>query len=118
VYVRPFGGAPTAADGKIQLSISGGDFPVWGPAGHELFYMSRDSSLYAVNTRNLGQSTTAPLPSRLFQACPGTQTVLPPLTGRTYGYAFDTHDGQRFLINCLAEPPGQYRVLMNWHRPQ
>jgi serine/threonine protein kinase/Tol biopolymer transport system component len=118
VYVRPFGGAPTAADGKIQLSISGGDFPVWGPDGHELFYMSRDSSLYAVNTRNLGQSTTAPLPSRLFQACPGTQTVLPPLTGRTYGYAFDTHDGQRFLINCLAEPPGQYRVLMNWHRPQ
>jgi Tol biopolymer transport system component len=118
VYVRPFGGAPTVADGKVQISISGGDFPVWGPDGHELFYMSRDSSLYAVNTRGVGQSATAPLPSRLFQACPGTQTVLPPLTGRTYGYAFDTHDGQRFLINCLAEPPGQYRVLMNWHRPR
>jgi Tol biopolymer transport system component len=114
VYVRPFAGAPAASEGKVQVSKNGGDFPVWGPGGQELFYMSRDLSIYAVNTRDLGRSTTTPPPSRLFQACPGNQPATLPVTGVSYNYPFDTHDGQRFLINCRVEPPGQYRVLMNW----
>ena len=111
VYVRPFAGAPAAAEGKIQISNSGGDFPVWGPSGQELFYMS-DFDLYAVSTRNLGQSTTIPLPSRLFRACPATAPAIPG-GGSVYGYVFDTHDGQRFLVSCRVEPQGRYRVLVN-----
>jgi dipeptidyl aminopeptidase/acylaminoacyl peptidase len=111
VYVRPFAGAPAAAEGKIQISNRGGDFPVWGPSGEELFYMS-DFNVYAVSTRNLGQSTTIALPSRLFRACPGTAPAIPG-SGSVYGYVFDTHDGQQFLVSCRVEPKGKYRVLMN-----
>jgi hypothetical protein len=111
VYVRPFAGAPAAAEGKIQISNSGGDFPVWGPSGQELFYMS-DFDVYAVSTRNLGQSTTIALPSRLFRACPGTAPAISG-GGSIYGYVFDTHDGQQFLVSCRVEPTGKYRVLIN-----
>ena len=30
-----------------------------------------------------------------------------------YGYVFDTHDGQQFLVSCRVEPKGKYRVLIN-----
>ena len=113
VYVRPFAGIPASAQGKIEVSNNGGDYPVWGPSGEELFYMSRDFNLYAVSTKNLGASTSVPLPSRLFQACPGTAPVNPPARGSLFGYAFDSYDGQRFLINCRAQPGGTYRVLIN-----
>ena len=118
VYVRPFAAAPARAEGKIQISNNGGDFPVWGPAGQELFYMSRDFNLYMVSTKNLGQSTTVPLPSRLFQACPDTAPVGAPGRGALFDYAFDTNDGQRFLINCRVQPQGTYRVLLNSLTPR
>ena len=37
VYVRPF---PNTADGRWQISISGGAEPVWAHSGRELFYRS------------------------------------------------------------------------------
>jgi serine/threonine protein kinase len=114
VYVRPFAGGPAAAEGKIQVSNTGGDFPVWGPLGQELFYMTRDFTVNAVSTMDLGRSNQAPVASRLFQACPGTAPVDAPMTGQAFGYAFDTRDGQRFLVNCRVEPVGKYLVLMNW----
>ena len=117
VYVRPFAGGPANGE-KIQISNSGGDFPVWGPSGQELFYMSGNFDIHVVSTRNLGQSGSAPLPSRLFRACPGTAPLNAPTTGAMFGYAFDTHDGQRFLVNCMVEPPGNYVVLMNWAAKQ
>ena len=80
--------------------------------------MSRDFNLYAVSTKNLGASTTVPLPSRLFQACPGTAPVNPPARGSVFGYAYDTYDGQRFLINCRVQPGGTYRVLINSLMPR
>ncbi|HVG71907.1 MAG TPA: protein kinase [Vicinamibacterales bacterium] len=118
VYVRPFAGTPAGAEGKIQVSNNGGDYPVWGPLGQELFYMSRDFNLYAVSTKNLGPSSTVPLPSRLFQACPGTMLDNPPARGTLFSYAFDTYDGQRFLINCRVQPRGTYRVLINSLMPR
>jgi serine/threonine protein kinase/Tol biopolymer transport system component len=114
IYVRPFAGAPAPPEGRIQISNAGGDFPVWGPGGQELFYMAPDFALYAVSTGNLSKTTAVALPTRLFQACPRTEPLERPATGQSFGYAFDTHDGQRFLINCMVEPGGHYRVLMNW----
>ena len=54
IYVRPFTGGPAAAEGKIQMSNQGGDYPVWRADGGELFYMASDLNIYAVNTKDLG----------------------------------------------------------------
>ena len=114
VYVRPFAGGPVTAEGKIQISSGGGDFPVWRPDGQELYYMSGDFTLYTVNTTELGRSTGLPLASRLFRACPGTLPMRPPMRGELYGYNYGTHERKRFLVNCAAEPPGRFVVLLNW----
>ena len=114
VFVRPFAGEPATAEGKIQISNAGGDFPIWGPSNRELFYMSPDFTIYAVNTASLGRSGGAPAPLPLFRVCPGTAPVAPPMVGQTFDGAFDTRDGQRFLVDCRAQPAGKYLVLMNW----
>jgi eukaryotic-like serine/threonine-protein kinase len=107
VYVRPFAGKPATPTGKVQVSTAGGEFPVWGPSGQELFYMAGDASIFVVDTRNLGRTDGLPAPTRLFKACPETLPEGAPLTGEYFEYAFDTHDGQRFLVVCHAEPPGR-----------
>ena len=38
VYVRPF---PNVDDDKRQISRNGGDEPLWGPDGGELFYFNQ-----------------------------------------------------------------------------
>ena len=43
VHVRPFDGGPAGTAGRVQLSNDGGDFPVWGPDGRELFFVERES---------------------------------------------------------------------------
>ena len=118
IYVRPFAGKPAAPEGKIRVSNNGGDFPVWGPAGHELFYMSKDGAVFGVNTSGLGKSETIALPARLFRACPQSRPSPSPETGSYYESAMDTHDGKQFLVNCWAQLPGKFTVLMNWSFPQ
>jgi Tol biopolymer transport system component len=106
VYVRPFAGRPATAEGKIQISHRGGDFPVWRADGQELYYMSADYTIYAVKTTDLGRSSTMPPPLPLFRACPDTLAL--------NDHSFDTLDGTRFLVNCAVEPPGRFVVLLNW----
>jgi len=106
-------GLPATAEGKLHVTNRGGDFPVWGPRGEELFFMTADSAINSVDTRTLGRSGTTPVPVRLFQACPGTSPHLVPLTNQSYGYSYDTHDGQKFLVNCRTRPSGRYVVLLN-----
>jgi serine/threonine protein kinase/WD40 repeat protein len=113
VYVRPFLGKPATAESKLQISNKGGDFPTWGPNGQELFYMTADSVIYSVDTRSLGRADAVPAPVRLFEACPDTSPYLPPVMNQTFGWAFDTHDGQKFLVNCRAHPAGRYTMLLN-----
>ena len=118
VYVRPFSGEPAPPTGKLQVSNNGGGYAVWGSSGREIVYMSGDGSVFAVDTRNLGKTQTLPTPVRLFQACPATQPQGLPLRGEPIAPSFDTLDGQRFLVNCLLEPPGRFTVLMNWTFPK
>ncbi|HXI19589.1 MAG TPA: hypothetical protein VNH46_00805, partial [Gemmatimonadales bacterium] len=47
VYVRPF---PHADRARFQISTQGGAQPLWSPDGRQLYYMSRDDSLIAVET--------------------------------------------------------------------
>ena len=114
VYARPFSGGPATPSGKVRISNNGGEFAVWGPGGHEIFYMTPDASIVAVDTRNLGRSDTVSPPSRLFQACPGTKPFGVPNSGASWEYAFDTRDGKRFLVTCAVEPAGKFTILMNW----
>jgi len=44
VYVRPF---PEVEGGRWQISMSGGDSPLWSPDGRELFYRSGDAVMAA-----------------------------------------------------------------------
>ena len=48
VYVRPF---PNTADEMWQISSNGGSEPLWAHSGRELFYISGDEELVAVEIR-------------------------------------------------------------------
>ncbi len=112
VYVRPFHGGPASAEGKVQISSQGGDYPVWGPSGQELYFMADNSDIYAADTRNLGHSGGVPVPVRLFRPCPDAEPFSKP--GPGYEYNFDSRDGRRFLVNCLVTSPGKFIVMLNW----
>lgn len=76
--------------------------------------MSGNSTIYSVDLKNLGRGGQMPLPQPLFRACPATKALGSALLNEAYQYNFDTLDGERFLVNCVAEPPGRYQVVMNW----
>ena len=81
IYVRPF---PKVVDGLWQISVGGGNVPLWARSGRELFYRNGDSVMsVAVQTT---PTFSAGTPTKLFQ---GYVSGL----GRTYDVA---RDGQRF----------------------
>jgi Tol biopolymer transport system component len=113
VFVRRFTGTADPGEAPLQISKSGGDYPVWNPLGGELFYMSRDGAVWSVGTRDLGRRSVPP-PVKLFRACEDTAVFGRPVTGQSYFMPYDTRDGRRFLVTCLATPPGKFMVLLNW----
>jgi eukaryotic-like serine/threonine-protein kinase len=110
VFVRPFAGEPAGPGGKLRVSHNGAVQAVWGPLGREIFYVSGDGSVFAVDTRNLGRAETLPTPVRLFRSCLTSVEL-------QAGAWFDTQDGNRFLMACRVDPPGRFTVLMNWPVP-
>jgi eukaryotic-like serine/threonine-protein kinase len=114
VFVRPFTGGPAPAEGKIRISTGGGDFPVWKQDGTELYFMSPAGDIFAAETQSLGRSQTPPRVSRLFHPCEETRVAGRPGSGVSYDHAFDTIDGQRFLVKCASESRRAVTVLLNW----
>jgi hypothetical protein len=114
VYVRPFAAAPATGEGKVQISNSGGTDPVWGADGRELFYRSSDGHIHAANVGNLSRARAAPVSMRLFRPCADTAILNPRMLFEPWSYQYDTRDGQRFVVNCRAESPGRFIVLMDW----
>jgi Tol biopolymer transport system component len=110
VYVQPF---PAAAGGKWMVSQGGGSQPRWRRDGRELFYISADSTLMAVEVAATPAFTPG-VPKALFAA--------PIWGGGTPNNVtrYDvTADGQRFLINVLppettAAPAAPITVVLNW----
>jgi eukaryotic-like serine/threonine-protein kinase len=110
IYVQPF---PTAVGGKWKVSTGGGVAPRWRSDGKELFYLSRDSKMMAVEV-STGPTFEAGIPKALFHA--------PILGGGTARDAtrYDVGaDGRKFLINSVAAegsppPPPAITVVMNW----
>jgi serine/threonine protein kinase len=103
IYVQSF----PVAGGAHRVSNNTGMQPRWRRDGKELFYISADRKLMAVNV-NAGPSTfESGEPKPLFD------TRITVLEGRNI-YAI-TNDGKRFLINSGESPFGaQLNVVMNW----
>jgi Tol biopolymer transport system component len=106
VYVQPF---PLASSGKWK--IGSGSQPRWRRDGNELFYISNDSKLMAVDL------TTNPA----FKA--GTAKILfsaPIWSGARFVSRYDvTADGKKFLINAMTAEPilragTPITVVLNW----
>jgi eukaryotic-like serine/threonine-protein kinase len=103
IYLARF---PAFTD-RRQISTGGGVQPQWRPDGRELFYLSTDSKLMAVETRP-GATLQSGMPRVLFQ------TAFPAVTNLQH-YA-PSRDGQRFYgiepqSNTAAEP---IYVIVNW----
>jgi eukaryotic-like serine/threonine-protein kinase len=109
VYVRPF----RAPGGAWLISTTGGSDPRWRDDGSELYYLSLDRALMAVNINAADGAARleASVPQPLFQ----TRTSGPLGLGVRFNYAA-APGGQRFLITT-DEPeaaPSPITVVLNW----
>jgi serine/threonine protein kinase len=103
VYVRHFSGS----GGLWQVSVDGGTAPRWRADGKELYFLTPDETLMAVETGSQGNTFTAGAPKPLFQP-----RIVAAITRPPYDVA---RDG-RFLINsdvreASTEP---IHLLLNW----
>ena len=94
VFVEPYP-APT---GKWQISTDGGGYPLWASSGRELFYLTTDGTVMAVDIEAEEASLSPGVPTALFEANPlfGSHSQAFPLLDMPYAVSAD---GQRFLIN-------------------
>jgi len=100
VYIQPVSGSP------IPVSVEGGSEPFWRHDGRELFFVSSDDWMSAVEVR-LEPHVEIGAPSRLFR--------IPPHCGAQD--CFDiavTRDGRFFVATADAVPDAPMRVLYNW----
>jgi serine/threonine protein kinase len=105
IYVIPF--PPTAAGGRWRVSTGGGVMPRWRRDGKELFYISPDSQMMAMDV------STAPVfqsgnPHPLFQ------TDIVDSGIRTGPMSWDIAPDGRFLIISETSTDASVTVLLNW----
>jgi Tol biopolymer transport system component len=105
VYVQTF----PASGNKWQISAGGGAQPRWRRDGKELFYISPERKVMAVDIKTDSSTFEAGAPKALFQ------TRLPGYPAPRNYYDVSA-DGQRFLINNLPEEATStpISVVVNW----
>ncbi|MFY9550947.1 MAG: hypothetical protein WAU32_07340, partial [Thermoanaerobaculia bacterium] len=107
VYVQPLPEGP-----KRQVSIGGGQTPVWNRDASELFYAARDEMLMSVAIRASGGRFEIGEPQPLFSLMLGVSGEV-----QFPRHPYDASpDGQRFLVIRRApdtEPDGAV-VVTNW----
>ena len=105
VYVQTFPASGT----KWQISVGGGAQPRWRRDGRELFYISPDRKLVAVDVKTDTSILQVGTPKALFQ------TRLSGYPGPRNNYDVSA-DGQRFLmINLLSDVSSTtITVVINW----
>jgi hypothetical protein len=89
--------------GKWQVSSGGGDWPVWSRDGRELYFLSADGKLMAVDIKIDGKNFEAGAPRALFSV-PGP-------------HQFDVGKDGRFLIQVpQVQTPidVSINVVVNW----
>jgi Tol biopolymer transport system component len=103
IYVQTF----PASGGKWPVSTNGGLMPIWRRDGKELFYMTPDGKLMAVEIKT-GSTFEPGVPKPLFD-------VATARTVATNAYDVST-DGQRFLFTSgqLDTNPSSLAVILNW----
>jgi Tol biopolymer transport system component len=89
--------------GKWQISNGGGTRPVWSRDGKELFFISADQKMMAVQVKG-GPNFERGTPKALFDV------------RMSDGTFFDVGKDGRFLITTLAEQPSvlPMTVVLNW----
>jgi Tol biopolymer transport system component len=99
VFVTAFPGR----DGKWQISSQGGLIPMWSRDGNELFYISPDSKMMAVDVKSGTRFEHGP-PKPLFD--------FPSLAA----FGFDVSpDGKRFLVPApLEQAQKPMTLIINW----
>jgi serine/threonine protein kinase len=102
VYVQSF----PASGGKWQISSDGGRFPKWRRNGRELFYVSSEKKITAVDVNAAGTIFQAGTPHPLFEAHSNHVQVM---------YSV-SRDGQRFLISTAigGVDSTAATVVTNW----
>jgi serine/threonine protein kinase len=103
VYVQTF----PASSSKWQVSTKGGSWPEWRGDGKEMFYISGDGKLMAVEVKT-GGTFEAGIPKALFDLSAARIT---PSTVFAV-----TADGQRFIFVTRTEDtaPSSLAVVVNW----
>jgi Tol biopolymer transport system component len=107
VYVQPLPGGS-----KRQVSIGGGQMPVWNRQGTELFYAARDGLLMSVAMRLSAGRAEIGEPQPLFMLQLGVSGEI--LFAR---HPYDVSpDGQRFLVirRAPGTEPDSAVVVTNW----
>jgi Tol biopolymer transport system component/predicted Ser/Thr protein kinase len=107
VYVQPLAGGP-----KRQVSIGGGQMPIWNRNGSELFYAARDGMLMSVTLRFAADRLEIAEPQSLF---PLRLAVSGEIQFPRHPYDVSP-DGQKFLVIRRApdtEADGAV-VVTNW----
>jgi dipeptidyl aminopeptidase/acylaminoacyl peptidase len=104
-FVQPFrsGGA------KWQVPVPGGRQPIWRRDSRELFLVTSDRRLYAIDVKAGAATLEFGEPRFLFDMQANTVSV-------RNSYAV-TADGQRFLVNRLVDPADRMptiNVVVNW----
>jgi eukaryotic-like serine/threonine-protein kinase len=107
VYVQSF----PAPGGKWQISTNGGAQPQWRRDGSQLFYISSDRKLMAVDVKGNGSTFEADDPKELF----GLRVQTVGLPGPRNYFVADA-DGQRFLVASVPEEriTTPITVVLNW----
>lgn len=105
VYVQAF----PASGGKWQVSTDGGYYLSWRQDGKELFYVSSDRKMMAVDVKVTGGNFETGTPKPLFD-------LRIPSFGSASAQFSVTADGQRFLvINMVGEiTSAPINVVTNW----
>jgi hypothetical protein len=96
----------------VKISTRGGNDPRWASSGKELFYITDDGALMAVDVRRNGAALHAGTPRMLFK----TSAVLGDHAGSNYPYDVSAN-GQRFIVNERLTPVAQgaaLTVVLNW----
>jgi Tol biopolymer transport system component len=107
VYVEPFG----RRGERVRVSVDGGAQPRWRGDGKELFFLSLDGGLMAVDVAAEATGLGVGIPSTLVAA----RDLRPVVQGPDYTDYGVTSDGQRFLVKRSVEDSRQrLHVLLDW----
>lgn len=103
IYIQPF---PSGA-GRWQVSTAGGTFPTWRADGKELFFISPDGQMMAVDVNQKGTSLQLGAPHALFKTA---------IMGGSRGPYTVSADGKKFVVNTVTQEPitEPLTLITNW----